>query len=94
MENLDNANKVFDGINSLKHHSKKGSPEDFDFIITTGDNLYPVIKESPSHHELLELKYLFKSRESINNLPIFPVRGNHEVECKNKNILQNLTDFP
>jgi hypothetical protein len=52
MENLDNANKVFDGINSLKHHSKKGSPEDFNFIITTGDNLYPVIKESPSHHEL------------------------------------------
>ena len=43
MENLDNANKVFDGINYLKHHSKIGSPEDFDFIITTGDNLYPVI---------------------------------------------------
>ena len=44
--------KVFDGINSLKKHAKKGSEEDFDFIITTGDNLYPVITEDPSDQEL------------------------------------------
>ena len=49
---MENTNKVFDGINWLKKNAKKGSSEDFDFIITTGDNLYPIIPEHPSLNEL------------------------------------------
>jgi len=34
------ANEVFDDIENMKLNAAKGSPEDFDFFVTTGDNLY------------------------------------------------------
>jgi hypothetical protein len=41
MDDLRYANKVFDSINQLKGGAEKDSPQDFDFFVTTGDNLYP-----------------------------------------------------
>jgi hypothetical protein len=32
--------EVFDGIAQMKEEATPGSPEDFDFFITTGDNIY------------------------------------------------------
>ena len=51
MNNLSHANEVFDGIEFTKKNSIKGSPSDFDFIITTGDNIYPKVAEYPSIQE-------------------------------------------
>lgn len=35
------ANAVFDDIASLKQNAVIGSKEDYDFFVTTGDNIYP-----------------------------------------------------
>ena len=85
MNNLSHANEVFDGIEFTKKNSIKGSPSDFDFIITTGDNIYPKVAEYPSIQEFNLLIDLFKSRENLKNLEIFPVRGNHETYFNDKN---------
>jgi hypothetical protein len=45
MNHLSHVNTVFDGIEFLKRNSQIGSQEDFDFIITTGDNIYPKVPE-------------------------------------------------
>lgn len=41
------ANQVFDGIEKLKSNAVQDSAEDFDFFITTGDNIYPEKATSP-----------------------------------------------
>ena len=39
--NLQRPKTVFDAINQMKKESSPGSPEDFDFFTTVGDNIYP-----------------------------------------------------
>ena len=62
----------------MKQNAKAGSPEDFDFFITTGDNVYPLVPEEPTQDEFDKVINLFLNRDHIKNLPIYPVRGNHD----------------
>jgi hypothetical protein len=76
--NMTIANKVFDAIDMLKWNATPGSPEDFDFFVTNGDNLYPKDPANPTSDEFAEMMSLFLERPSINRLDIYPVRGNHD----------------
>ena len=62
----------------MKLEASPESPEDFDFFITSGDNIYTIEKETPRDWELRWMLDLFSSRKPIADLPIYPVRGNHE----------------
>ena len=77
-KNLNYANAVFDSINEMKRNAKSGSPEDFEFFVTTGDNVYPKVPSEPTHQEFEKVMNLFRSRDKIGSLPIYPVRGNHD----------------
>ena len=78
IQNMAPANAVFDSINSMKKNAAKGSPEDFEFFITTGDNLYPLDEQEPTSSEFGALLNLFTTREAIKDIPVHPVRGNHD----------------
>ena len=78
MKNLSIANKVFDTIDSFKKEALPGSPEDFQFFVTVGDNLYPANETHPTDDEFELLMNLFQTRWNIQDLPILPVRGNHD----------------
>ncbi len=49
--NMTAGNDIFDGINELKKNAKKRSPEDFEFFVTVGDNLYPTDPKNPTEKE-------------------------------------------
>jgi hypothetical protein len=51
MSDLSRAERVFDSINYLKDKAEPGSPEDFEFFVTVGDNIYPSIPSSPTDDE-------------------------------------------
>ena len=78
MKDLAQANGVFNSINQLKKEATKGSAEDFDFFVTTGDNLYPAVYDTPSDEEFQTMMDLFLKRDEIKDLSIYPVRGNHD----------------
>jgi Calcineurin-like phosphoesterase len=69
---------VFDAINQMKAEAVSGSPEDFQFFTTVGDNIYPKNESEPSKEELEESMNLFLKREHIKDIPIYPIRGNHD----------------
>ena len=69
---------VFDAISQMKSDATTDSAEDFDFFVTSGDNIYSITQEYPRDWELGWLIELFTSRPPIADLPIYPVRGNHE----------------
>lgn len=71
-------NAVFNDINAMKQSAQRDSPEDFDFFLTVGDNLYPRNGNYPTNAEFNEMLDLFRKRSAIKNLPIYPVRGNHD----------------
>ena len=78
MNNMAPANAVFDAIANMKQHAAPGSPEDFQFFVTTGDNLYPIVATEPTDDEFKQVLDLFGTRSSIKDLPIYPTRGNHD----------------
>jgi hypothetical protein len=78
MSDLSRAEKVFDSINYLKDKAQPESPEDFEFFLTVGDNLYPSIPSSPTEDEFSNMMNLFLKRDKIKDLSIYPVRGNHD----------------
>jgi hypothetical protein len=43
----------------LKENAEPGSPEDFEFFVTVGDNLYPNTSDSPSDDEFGKMMDLF-----------------------------------
>ena len=45
------ATHVFEAINEMKKNAKPGTPEDFDFFVTAGDNLYPHSGTAPTDDE-------------------------------------------
>jgi hypothetical protein len=69
---------VFDAISQMKADAQKDSVEDFEFFVTTGDNLYALDAHKPRDWEFEWMMSLFNTRNSIKDLPIYPVRGNHE----------------
>lgn len=71
-------NQIFDDIDSMKRTAKSGSAEDFDFFLTVGDNIYPSNVHTPSTAEWDAMLGLFSKRSHIKDLPIYPVRGNHD----------------
>lgn len=78
MKNLKYPNGVFDEINKMKESAVKDSTEDFDFFTTVGDNIYPNKAEHPTDNEFKKMIDLFLTRSAIKDLPIYPVRGNHD----------------
>jgi hypothetical protein len=59
---MSKASLVFDGINKMKKNSKELSTEDFDFFITTGDNLYPIDEYNPTEKEFETMMSMFTER--------------------------------
>jgi DNA repair exonuclease SbcCD nuclease subunit len=53
-------------------------PDDIDAFITMGDNLYPVNATAPTPGEFQQMMDLFERRQSLKNLPIYAIRGNHD----------------
>ena len=83
-DNFRTANTVFDHINEMKQNAELDTIEDFDFFVTTGDNLYPKTPAEPTQEELDTMVELFEKREAISDLPIYPVRGNHDCYFKDQ----------
>lgn len=79
--NMTNARRTFQKMDDvLANASNDTDPENLiDFIMTAGDNIYPTIAEHPQDWEFNEVLDLFQS-ENLKNLPVYPVRGNHD--CK------------
>ena len=84
------SNLVFDGIESLKLNADPESAEDFDFFITVGDNIYPEKSTSPYDYEFAQMMDLYLTRDSIKDLQIYPVRGNHECRFQDQYELMKL----
>lgn len=81
INNSKKSKKVFDAIDNFKKNATlTSSPsDDFDFIVTTGDNIYPSVADSPTFLELNHMQNLFESRQNLRSIPIYPVRGNHDA---------------
>jgi hypothetical protein len=62
----------------MKKEAVEDSPEDFEFFITVGDNMYPLVEKFPTDAEVHKMMDLFNTRENIKDIPIYPVRGNHD----------------
>ena len=84
-------NPIFDELARMKSEAVPDSPEDFDFIITSGDNLYAMDAQYPMPSEIYSMVDLFMSRPAIRDIPIYPVRGNHDGYWKDQDILPNLS---
>jgi hypothetical protein len=50
-----------------------------DFIVTAGDNMYPLIPEYPTEWEFDRMLDLFR-KTGLKDQPVYAVRGNHD--CK------------
>lgn len=75
----------------MKREAKPESEEDFDFFTTVGDNLYPHQADAPTQEELTDMMNLFLNRKHISQLPIYPVRGNHDCYFSGIDVLTNLS---
>lgn len=91
MKDLNRTNHVFDAINDMKKNAKKDSPEDFDFFVTTGDNLKPTNREKPTDEEMDKMMDLFKKRDALKDVDIYPVRGNHGARFEDQNAWVNFS---
>lgn len=78
IKHMDGPNDVFHDIDHMKKNAQPGSVEDFDFFLSVGDNLYPKDNTNPTSSEFLEMLDLFRTREHLKDIPIYPVRGNHD----------------
>jgi len=78
VKNISHADNLFDYINLIKETAVKDSTEDFEFFLTVGDNLYPKDPYEPTPEEFDTVMNLWLQRDAIKDLPIYPVRGNHE----------------
>jgi hypothetical protein len=75
----------------MKKNAIADSPEDFDFFVTVGDNLYVL---NPPHVDDLQFEImmnLFLKRDAIKDIPIYPVRGNHDARFEDAFAEVNLT---
>ena len=86
MNDLSYANIVFDAIALMKEDAVPGSPEDFDFFITSGDNMYPEFEENPSEEEFANMMGLFLDRHALKEIPIYPVRGNNDCYFREEDL--------
>ena len=68
---------VFDALNETKGKAVPGSIDDGEFFVTAGDNLYPHDGYNPTDEEFATMMTLFE-RENLNDLKIYPIRGNHD----------------
>ena len=59
IRNLQRPHAVFDAIAQMKSEAEPGSPEDFDFFVTTGDNLYALDANKPLGWEFEKMMDLF-----------------------------------
>ena len=62
----------------MKSNAKKNSPEDFDFIVTTGDMMRSIEKGGVRNlKETRKMLNYFRDSDSLSKVPIYPVRGNY-----------------
>lgn len=59
IRNLQRPHAVFDAIAQMKKEAEPGSPEDFEFFVTTGDNLYALDANKPLDWEFEKMMELF-----------------------------------
>ena len=59
IRNLQRPHAVFDAIAQMKSEAEPGSPEDFEFFVTTGDNLYALDANKPLAWEFEKMMDLF-----------------------------------
>lgn len=72
------AENVFDKMEYVMAHPQ--SYHDIsDYILTVGDNLYPIISGEPLESEFDWMLGLFQ-KPNLSKLPIYAIRGNHD--CK------------
>ena len=76
--NLAPSHLTFNAMNAIIANRTNGERDQIDFILTMGDNLYPKIDEAPTDAEFDLMMTLFSEREELKELPIYPVRGNHD----------------
>lgn len=68
---------VFNAMSELKLHAVPESNEDAQFILSVGDNLYPMVDEAPTDEEFATVMTLFQ-RPGLKDIPVWAVRGNHD----------------
>ena len=71
-------------MNTIKENGSK-----IDMFVTVGDNLYPADPVYPTTDEINRMIGLFKG-DSIKELPVYGVRGNHDCTFKDQTLLLNL----
>ncbi|MFM7855961.1 MAG: metallophosphoesterase [Flammeovirgaceae bacterium] len=68
---------VFNAMNEVKMNAVPDSNDDAQFILSVGDNLYPMVDEAPTDEEFATVMTLFE-RAALKNTPVWAVRGNHD----------------
>jgi predicted phosphodiesterase len=68
---------VFNALNEVKINAVANSTEDAQFILSVGDNLYPLVDEAPTDEEFSTVMTLFQ-RPGLKDTPVWAVRGNHD----------------
>ena len=74
---LETPNMVFDAMNEVIGAGVYQSIDKPEFIITTGDNIYPAVGNAPTAEEFRLMVGLF-NRTNIADLPVYAIRGNHD----------------
>jgi predicted phosphodiesterase len=64
---------VFDALNNYASIKKP-----VNFIISAGDNIYPLNTSNPTREEVNEVINLFRERRHLNNRVIYTIRGNND----------------
>jgi hypothetical protein len=64
---------VFDALNEYAAHKRP-----VNFIVSAGDNIYPMNASNPTLNEVKEVINLFKDRAYLTNRVIYTVRGNND----------------
>jgi len=68
---------VFNAMNEVKMNAVPDSNDDAQFILSVGDNLYPMVDEAPTDEEFATVMTLFE-RAALKDTPVWAVRGNHD----------------
>lgn len=68
---------TFNKMNEIIN-DKSDPRNNIDFMMTMGDNLYPVDGENPTDAEFDVMMNLFTQRDNLKDKTIYAVRGNHD----------------
>jgi hypothetical protein len=78
VRDLTDTNLTFDALDQVYGNAVPGSFDDADFIVTVGDNLYPLVDTEPTTEEFEAMLNIFQ-RPHLKDLKVHAVRGNHDA---------------